>query len=89
MPRFYFHIEDGTSIADDVGMELPDVAEAKCEAVRYAGRLICDHAGEFWDAGQWNMTVSDERGLTLFALHLSGTEAAAIRKPALPRSASG
>jgi hypothetical protein len=59
-------------------MELPSIAEAKCEAVRYAGRLICDHAGEFWNSSDWNMTVTDECGLTLFTLRLVGTESPAI-----------
>ena len=41
MPRFFFHVEDRP---DDEGTELPSVAAAKCEAVRYAGKLICDEA---------------------------------------------
>jgi hypothetical protein len=85
MPRYFFHVEDGADITDDVGMELAGVAEAKCEAMRYAGRLICDGAGGFWDAGDWSMTVSDETGLTLFTLHLSGIEAPAIQASARSR----
>jgi hypothetical protein len=79
MTRYFFHVEDGAGISDDVGMELAGVAQAKCEALRYAGRLICDGADGFWDSGDWSMTVSDETGLTLFTLHLSGIEAPAIR----------
>jgi hypothetical protein len=33
----------------------------------------------FWDCGQFNMTVTDEEGLTLFSLFLTGVEAPAIR----------
>ena len=79
MPLFHFHIEDGSEIRDDLGMELPGVPEAKCEAVRFAGRLICDHAGQFWNAADWALTVTDENGLSLFRLQLIGTESPAIR----------
>ena len=76
MPRFFFHVEDRP---DDEGTELPSVAAAKCEAVRYAGKLICDEADTFWDSAEFGMVVTDEKGLILFSLTLSGTEAPAIR----------
>ena len=76
MPRFHFHL-DGDP--DEHGIELQDVATAKCEAVQYAGRHICDQADRFWDKAEWTLTVTDEKGLTLFQLHIIGTETAAIR----------
>jgi uncharacterized protein DUF6894 len=79
MARYYFHIDDGSNISDDVGTELRTLAEAKCAAVQYAGQLICDAAGEFWDAAQWSMTVADATGLTLFTLEFAGTESPAIQ----------
>ena len=65
MGRYYFNIDDGSNIRDTLGMDLPALAAAKCEAVRYASRLICDDAEHFWDAGVFQMTVSDEKGLTI------------------------
>ena len=79
MARYYFNINDGVSRHDELGMDLASLAAAKCEAVRHAGRLICDHASRFWEAGDWVMTVTDEIGLTLFTLQLVGTESPAIR----------
>lgn len=73
MPRYYFHIDDGTDIVDTLGMELPGLAAAKCEAVRYASKLICDEAQGFWDAGEFQMTVADEKRLTLFSINLTLT----------------
>ncbi|MFL6762449.1 MAG: DUF6894 family protein [Sphingomicrobium sp.] len=87
MARYYFNIDDGAGIEDTVGMELSSLAEAKCEAVSYAGRLICDHAGRFWNSGDWNMTVTNENGLSLFSLQLVGTESPAIRPVTSPASA--
>ena len=78
MPTFFFEIEDGSGITDDLGMELADLAEARCEAVRYAGRLICDHAGNFWNSGDWKMTVTNDKGLSLFSLQFVGIESPAI-----------
>ena len=57
--------------------ELPSLADAKCEAVRSAGEMICDSANEFWDTGGFKMTVSDENGLILFVVQFSAIEAPA------------
>ena len=77
MHRYFFHVEGRP---DDLGMELASIAAAKCEAVRYAGRLICDEAERFWEAAEFMLTATDERGLVLFSLTLSGIEAPAIRR---------
>jgi len=77
MPEFFFHIQDGTSTPDLDGVELKDISDAKCEAVKMAGRIICDASKEFWDRAEWQMTVTDDSGLTLFILDFVGTEAPA------------
>ncbi len=75
MARFHFAVEGASN---KLTMELPDIAAAKCEAVRRAGNLICEEAGSFWNSGHFEMTVTDESGLILFALMLTGVEAPAI-----------
>jgi len=75
MPRFFFHVE---GLPDDEGTEVPDLATAKCEAVRYAGRKVCDEAGNFWDTAEFSLIVTDEKGLILFTLSFTGHEAPAI-----------
>jgi hypothetical protein len=82
VPKYFFNMDN--AVPDLQGTEIKDLAEAKCEAVRMAGRIICDQAGDFWDRADWNMTVSDETRLTLFALHFVGVEAAAGAKPRRP-----
>jgi hypothetical protein len=79
MTRYFFHIEDGSHVQDDLGVELENITEAKCEAVKLAGQSICDAAGHFWDKEEWKLIARDENGLTLFMLEVVGTEAAAIR----------
>jgi D-lyxose ketol-isomerase len=75
MARYYFkigHEGRGTEA------HLDTLAEAKCEAVKFAGKCICDQATTFWDVGDFTLTVTNERGLTLFTLRLYGTDAPAI-----------
>lgn len=74
MPRYTFDVEGGPSAT----VELPSLADAKCEAVRYAGRLMCDSADSFWDARDFQMIVSNDEGLALFSLHMIGTDAPSI-----------
>lgn len=60
-------------------MEYGDLRIAKCEAVRYAGSLLCDLAENFWDDADFELTVTDEEGLILFTMRVVGTEAPVIR----------
>ncbi|HEU0044020.1 DUF6894 family protein [Sphingomonas sp.] len=77
MPRYFFLVHDGSPDRDEEGTELDDLAAAKCHAVKYAGDLICDGTTDFWGKVDWRMSASDEKGLTLFDLHIMGTEAPA------------
>ena len=87
MPRYHFNVDNGAVLPDPDGTELDSLAAAKCEAVKTAGRMICDAAGEFWDSAEWVMTVTDDAGLTLFTLQIVGTESPATQSPARPRPA--
>jgi len=74
--RFHFQIE-GELNAEEA--DLPSVSAAKCQALRYASKVVCDEPQKFWESGGFQMTVSDETGLTLFALVMSGIEAPSIQ----------
>jgi hypothetical protein len=74
MPRFVFHVEGAS---DTVVSDHSSLAEAKCEAVSYAGKLICDAASTFWDTPDFHMWVTDGTGLVLFDLRFIGTTAPA------------
>ena len=41
MPRYYFHLKSRVPSEDGTGIELPDVAAVRTEAMRFAG----DYAG--------------------------------------------
>jgi hypothetical protein len=53
--------------------------------MRYAGRLICAQAETFWEHGNFEMTVTDEKNLTLFTLIMAVTESAATPGMLSPR----
>jgi hypothetical protein len=42
MPRYYFHMHDDVVTLDEGGMELPDLAAAKYEAVRGARSMMAE-----------------------------------------------
>jgi hypothetical protein len=88
MPRYFFHVDDGNSTRDGEGLYLADIEVAKCEAIKMAGRIICDAAADFWGRSEWSMTVTNEVGLALFTLQVVGTEAPASQRPAIPRHTS-
>ena len=64
---------------DDEGFDFPSVHVAKCDAVLYEGQLLKDTGEHFWDDGDFELTVTDEQGLVLFAMRVVGIEAPAIR----------
>jgi hypothetical protein len=81
VPRYFFHTNHPAErvVQDDEGIIFPNVERAKGEAVAYAGRLLCDAAERFWDDSDFELTVTNARGLILFTLRIVGTEAPAVR----------
>jgi|KBSMisStandDraft_5_1062788.scaffolds.fasta_scaffold2045091_2 hypothetical protein len=71
MPRYYFHIEDGTALVDNEGVELSGPRAARVEAARTIGEMVSQNPDEFWNDGNFKLTVVDEGGSLLFVLNLS------------------
>ena len=77
MPRFYFHVEDGTFQRDEVGRELTSEAEARVEAVRASGDHLSGRPQELWESQRWRMLVTTDVGPALFGIEVvpvSGAE---------------
>ena len=74
MPRYHFHVLDGTSYIDDAGTELASIEEAKREARRYAGNLLADSAMRSSPDHEWRVEVADNLGDVLFRLAVSMTD---------------
>ena len=78
MPRYFFHVRDGSSSPDDVGTELANWHEARIEAVRFAGEVIRDHAHRIALSQDWHIEVTDEHQIMLFRLDLITTDSPAL-----------
>lgn len=79
MPRFFFKVAD-SRIAQPLSAELPNLKAARAESVKSACRILAEYPEDFWSSGsEWQMTVTDETGLTLFTLIFYAADA-----PALP-----
>ena len=86
MPRFFFHSNHPSenAVQDDEGFEFPNVIAAKREAVIYAGELLRGVGEKFWDTADFELTVTDENGLILFAMRVFGVDAPAIGQASQP-----
>ncbi len=68
MPRYFFHSADGVREPDRDGTELPDIAAAQLEAIKYAGEVLTHTPETLGDSGQWRVEVVDEGGAHLFTV---------------------
>ena len=85
MPRYFFHVYDGSSAPDTDGTELADIYTAQAAAIRTSGEILRDMRAKFWDGTEWKLEVADELGDTLFLLCVSTEERPALtNKPPDP-----
>jgi hypothetical protein len=82
MPRYFFHVYDGTASRDTEGTELRDIYTAQAEAIHLSGAVLRDMGAKFWNSTGWSLEVADERGCVLFVLRFSAEE-----RPTLPDAA--
>ncbi len=75
MPRYFFQVHDGAGTVDDDGMDFPDLAAARVEAVRLGGAILRDQAERFVEAQDWHLEVTDAAGLILFTLWFAAIDA--------------
>ena len=75
MPRYFFNVENDGLSAEETGSEFPDLATAKCEAVKFAGTFVCHEADIFWERREWRLNVSDHNGAPLFSIRVLGEDA--------------
>ena len=84
MPRYFFHRADGGFDPDQEGTEIPDLATARIEAIRFAAASMLDDPQEVWKGHNFRVELSDEHGLLLCTVVVLGLDAPAargLRKP--------
>jgi hypothetical protein len=79
MPRFYFHVLDGSATTDETGTELPNIDAAKTEAVKLASGILREVVPErIWQGSGWQIVVTDnasaEGGHTVLTLTISAQQ---------------
>ena len=72
MPRYFFHVRNGTDRPDHDGTEYADLNAARTEAVALLGEMVKELGGRFWRHPEWWLTVVDESGATVCELQVSG-----------------
>ena len=60
---------------------MSDSDEARVEAAKRIGLLLDAHAGKLWADEDWQMDVTDERGLVLFVINVSAMRSSATYVP--------
>lgn len=74
MPRYFFHVDDGSGLPDDdEGVDLTSVTDARREAASLAGLALQEGAAGFWDGQPWSVRCTDEAGRLLFTLCLTAS----------------
>lgn len=81
MARFHFNTSNGRAHLDREGEELRSFADARVEAVKLLAELLKESADSFWSTANFDVTVTDDQGLTLCTLNVSGFVAPAAAPP--------
>jgi hypothetical protein len=75
MPRYFFHVRDGTQVLDEVGVDLPDIASAQATAVQLSAEILRDGViTPPWSDLRWWVEVTDRPqlgGRRFFVLQIS------------------
>ena len=73
MPRYFFHVLNNKAIIDTEGMELSDIHAVRKMAIRIAGQILHSEGEQFWNDGNWRMSVANESGDICFTLDFRAT----------------
>lgn len=76
MPKFYFHLKDRVPSKDLDGLELPDVAAARAEAVRFGRELTKVHQAMGGYGSNADLIVTNEVGEQVLTMYLSAPRTA-------------
>ena len=74
MPRYFFHVHDGSERPDTEGTDLAGMGQVRSEAVRLTGEILRDMGGRFWWLPEWRLTVTDETGAEVLGLRVSANQ---------------
>ena len=69
--RLYFNLQQGAEmIRDEVGIEVPDTAHAKAEALKAIEEMCREQDTGQHDWAGWKLAVADDSGALVFSLYI-------------------
>jgi hypothetical protein len=74
MSRYFFHVQDGSPVLDNEGLELPNLDAAREEAIRSCGELVRELPKALKKGDPFRLWVTDEpngRGRTIFTVKVA------------------
>lgn len=76
--RYFFDVEDGAVVRDEHGAEVQGAQALSLMAVETIADAMKKRGSAFWNSPSLTLTVRDADGLTLLAIQVVGTLAAAF-----------
>jgi hypothetical protein len=76
--RYFFDVEDGAVVRDEHGAEVQGAQALSLMAVETIADAMKKRGSAFWNSPSLTLTVRDGDGLTLLAIQVVGTLAAAF-----------
>ena len=77
MPFYNFEVRTPSHVMLTEGAVMADTVAARVEAAKRVGKLLHDHAGQIWVDQDWQMDITDEKGLILYVIHINAMRSAA------------
>ncbi len=72
MPRYFFHVyETKGTVEDTEGIEFPDEAAARLEAMRAARDIMAEHIRKGEDVSGWLFEIADGSGWPIMTVPFS------------------
>ena len=79
LARYFFNVSDGDALSSPHCVDLSSIQDARREAAKMACAAISENSDRFWRTREWQLTVTDDRGLSLFSLLILAADAPAAR----------
>jgi hypothetical protein len=80
MPYYNINLRTASHIADMTEVNTESVEELRVEVARFISELLREHATALWIDQDWQVDVTDDKGMILFVVHLSAYASPAASK---------
>lgn len=75
--RYFFNLAGAVHEADNEGLEIASMSEARIHAVKFAAEYLRDRPDLVWLGEEFRIEVTDEKRKTLFTFIVVGVDAPA------------